>query len=122
MARKSTVGRPKHSTVRTPKHSKDWHCCYATRKSTVGRPKHSKYSHCYYSEDVEIWTSPLSKSYFSGVQSQNMSSTAASSRSWNSISSIVTHKMISIRANVGFSQHGYFSEKNSKSIARFLNC
>jgi len=58
----------------------------------------------------KIWTSlPLSKSYFSGVQSQNISFTAASSWSWNLISSIVPHKKISIRANDGFIQHGYFS-------------
>jgi len=69
---------------------------------------------------VEIWISPpLSKSYFSGVQSQNISFTAASSRSWNSISSIVPHKMISIRANVGFSQHGYFSEKILNELQTF---
>jgi len=69
----------------------------------------------------EFWTSrTLSKSYFSGVQSQNIFFTAASSWSRNSISSTVPHKKISIRAHDEFSQHGYFSEKISKSITNFL--
>jgi len=73
-------------------------------------------------KEGKVWTClPLSKSYFSGVQSQNISFTATSSWSWNLISSIVAHKKISIRANDGFIQQGYFSLRNCKSITNFLN-
>jgi len=67
----------------------------------------------------KYWTSPLSKCYFSGVQSQNIYFAAASSRSWNSISSIVPRKMISILANVAFSQHGSFTEKILNQLQTF---
>ena len=101
-----------------------WSSCLKrqTRNSTLGRPTHSEDSHCYFAKSGKIWTSPpLSKIYFSGVQSQNISFAATSSRSWISISSIVPHKRISIRAHDGFSQHEYFSLKNSKSITNFFN-
>jgi len=68
----------------------------------------------------DFWTSrTLSKSYFSGVQSQNIFFTAASSWSKISISSTVPHKKISIREHDGFSQYGYFSEKIQNQLQTF---
>jgi len=60
---------------------------------TAGRPKHSEdaLSNCkaWMILDTPL---PLSKSYLSGVQSQNISFTVTSSWSWNSINSSVPHK------------------------------